>query len=131
MKMIQEFKAFAMRGNVLDLAVGVIIGAAFGKIVSALTDKVLMPVLGAVTANVDFNDLAWKIKSPIGGQEITIGYGVFINSIIQFVILAFCVFLLVKGMNALVKKEEAQPAPPSDEVKLLAEIRDLLKSKSA
>ena len=128
MKIIQEFKAFAMRGNVVDLAVGVIIGAAFGKIVSALSDKLLMPVLGAITSNVDLNDLAWKVKSPIGGQEIVIGYGVFINAVIQFVMLAFCVFLLVKGMNALVRTQEAAPVPTNEE-KLLAEIRDLLKTR--
>ena len=128
MKMIQEFKAFAMRGNVVDLAVGVIIGAAFGKIVSALSDKMLMPVLGAITSNVDFNDLAWKIKSPIGGKEIVIGYGVFINSVIQFVIIAFCIFLLVKGMNALIRKQEAV-APPTPTEQLLTEIRDLLKNR--
>jgi len=129
MKIIQEFKAFAMRGNVFDLAVGVIIGAAFGKIVSALTDKILMPVLGAIISNVDFNDLAWHITSPLSHQPIVIGYGVFINAVIQFIMLAFCVFLLVKGMNVLVKKQEAAPAPPTNEEILLAEIRDLLKSR--
>lgn len=129
MKIIDEFKAFALRGNVFDLAVGVIIGAAFGKIVSALSDNILMPVLGAVTSNVNFNDLTWKIKSPVGEKEIDIGYGTFINAAIQFIILAFCIFLLVKGMNLLVKKQEAAPPPPTNEEKLLAEIRDLLKNK--
>jgi large conductance mechanosensitive channel len=129
MKIIEEFKAFAMRGNVLDLAVGVIIGAAFGKIVSALTDNILMPVLGAITSNVDFNQMAWKIPSPVSGKEINIGYGIFINAIIQFIILAFCVFLLVKGMSLLIKKQEAVPPPPTNEEKLLTEIRDLLKSR--
>ncbi len=129
MKIIQEFKAFAMRGNVFDLAIGVIIGAAFGKIVSALSDNILMPILGALTSNVNFSELAWKIKPPGGAKEIDIGYGTFVNAVIQFIILAFCIFLLVKGMNLLIKKQEAAPPPPSNEEKLLTEIRDLLKNR--
>ncbi|MBU6409971.1 MAG: large-conductance mechanosensitive channel protein MscL [Verrucomicrobia bacterium] len=128
MKIIEEFKAFAMRGNVFDLAVGVIVGAAFGKIVSALTSNVLMPVLGAVTGSVDFSKLAWHIESPVEKKQIAIGYGVFLDAVVQFILLAVCVFLLVKGMNLLVGKKEAAPAP-SNEEKLLVEIRDLLKSR--
>lgn len=132
MKFVQEFKAFVMRGNVMDLAVGVIIGAAFGKIVTALTTNVLMPILSPIIgATGDVEKLVWKFNVPWGNhQEVSVAYGEFINAIIQFIILAFCVFLLVKVVSAIVKKKET-PAGPSDEVKLLTEIRDLLKNKSA
>ena len=135
MSFISEFKAFAMRGNVIDLAVGVVIGAAFGKIVASLVDNVIMPPLGVLIGNVDFSDLVIKIGTPVtdakgvvtGGAIIK--YGVFLNTIIQFVIVAIAIFLVVKLMNRLTRKQEAAPAPPPPEVVLLTEIRDLLKAK--
>jgi len=136
MSFISEFKAFAMRGNVIDLAVGVVIGAAFGKIVASLVDNVIMPPLGVLIGNVDFSDLVIKIGTPVtdakgvvtGGAIIK--YGVFLNTIIQFVIVAIAIFLVVKLMNRLTRKQEAAPPPPpAPEVVLLAEIRVLLKAK--
>ncbi len=137
MGMISEFKEFAMRGNVIDLAVGVVIGASFGKIVTALVDKVIMPPLGWLIGNVDFSDLAWTLspaRVAADGSEIpavVIGYGEFLNTIIQFVIVAFAIFLLVKGVNRLARKKQqeeapAAPAAPSEEVVLLRQIRDSL-----
>ena len=135
MSFITEFKAFAMRGNVIDLAVGVVIGAAFGKIVGSLVDNVIMPPLGVVIGNVDFSDLMIKIGTPVADAKgvvtggAIIKYGVFLNTIIQFVIVAIAIFLVVKLMNRLTRKQEAAPAPPPAEVVLLTEIRDLLKAK--
>ncbi|WP_024867704.1 large-conductance mechanosensitive channel protein MscL [Pseudoxanthomonas suwonensis] len=137
MGMISEFKEFAMRGNVIDLAVGVVIGAAFGKIVTSLVDNIIMPPLGWLIGNVDFSDLAWTLspaRVAADGTEIpavVVGYGVFLNTVIQFLIVAFAIFLLVKGVNRLArkKKEEeapAAPAEPSEEVVLLRQIRDSL-----
>jgi large conductance mechanosensitive channel len=136
MSFISEFKAFAMRGNVIDLAVGVVIGAAFGKIVASLVDNVIMPPLGVVIGNVDFSDLVIKIGTPVADAKgvvtggAIIKYGVFLNTIIQFVIVAIAIFLVVKLMNRLTHKQEAAPPPPPPaEVVLLTEIRDLLKAK--
>jgi large conductance mechanosensitive channel len=132
----KEFKEFAMRGNVVDLAVGVVIGAAFGKIVTSLVNDVIMPPIGYVTGGVDFSDkkILLKAADPLTkSAEVSILYGNFINTIIQFLIVAFCIFIVVKGINSLKKKEEAAPsAPPapSKEEILLAEIRDILASKS-
>jgi len=126
---IKEFKEFAMKGNVMDMAVGVIIGGAFGKIVSSLVDNILMPLIGVITGGLDFSTLAVKV----GDAEVK--YGVFIQNIIDFLIIAFCIFLMIKGMNSLNKKKEEEPAAPeptpepSAEEKLLSEIRDLLKQK--
>jgi large conductance mechanosensitive channel len=131
MKIIQEFKAFAMRGNVVDLAVGVIIGVAFGKIVSSLVNDIIMPPIGLALGKVDFKNLAVTLREatpPDGKDAVVIHYGVFLNTVIEFGIVAFCVFLLVKGINALIKKEEAV-VPPSPTEKLLTEIRDLLKNR--
>lgn len=134
MGFITEFKEFATRGNVMDLAVGVVIGAAFGKIVTALVEKIIMPPLGWVIGQVDFSDLAWTLapaRIAADGSEIpavVIGYGDFINTIIQFVIIAFAIFLVIKGINRLSRKKEEAPAGPSEEVLLLREIRDNLKS---
>ena len=130
MGLIKEFKEFAMRGNVMDMAVGVIIGAAFGKIVSSLVDDVLMPLVGMVVGKVDFSTLSVKV----GDAELF--YGRFIQNIVDFLIVAFCIFMVLKGINklsAMKKKEEeaaapAAPAGPTQE-ELLAEIRDLLKQK--
>jgi len=133
MGMISEFKAFAMRGNVVDMAVGVVIGAAFGKIVSAMVDKMIMPIVGYMTSGQNFSDMAWKLGANADGTPmVSIGYGAFLQSMLDFVIVAFVLFLVIKGMNKLKKAEEAAPAAPpapSEQEKLLAEIRDLLKQR--
>ena len=115
-----------MRGNVLDMAVGIIVGGAFGKIVSSLVDNVLMPLVGSITGGIDFSKLAITIG------DAKIGYGLFIQNIIDFIIIAFCIFLLIKGINSFQKKQKESPITepePSNEEKLLREIRDLLKNK--
>lgn len=131
MSMLQEFKAFAMRGNVVDMAVGIIIGAAFGKIVSSFVNDVIMPPIGVLLGGVNFRDLAIIIQQATETQtEVVIKYGMFVQTIIDFVIIAFAVFIGVKAMNSMKKKEEAKPAAVAEvpeEIKLLAEIRDLLK----
>jgi large conductance mechanosensitive channel len=133
MSMVSEFKAFVMRGNVVDLAVGVIIGAAFGAIVTSLVGDVFMPILGQITSGIDFSKAAYLLKPASEDGKtpaVLIAYGKFIQATINFVIVAFVIFLIVKGMNAAKKKEEAAPAAPpepSAEEKLLMEIRDLLK----
>ncbi len=129
MSMIKEFKEFAMRGNVVDLAVGIIIGAAFGKIVSSLVNDVIMPPIGILVGGVDFSNLAITLKGAAEGvSAVVIRYGVFINAVIDFVIVAFAIFLLIRAINTFKKKEEAAPAAPPRQEVLLAEIRDLLKS---
>ncbi|HVB83769.1 MAG TPA: large-conductance mechanosensitive channel protein MscL [Rhodanobacteraceae bacterium] len=128
MSLFGEFKQFAMRGNVMDLAVGVVIGAAFGKIVTALVDQVIMPPIGLIIGGVDFSAWKWVLRNAVNGKgEVAIGIGGFLNTLIQFVIVAFAIFLVIKLMNRLVKKQEAAPAAPPAEVALLTEIRDLLK----
>ncbi len=136
MGMIKEFKAFAMKGNVVDMAVGIIIGAAFGKIVASFVNDVLMPPLGALLGGVNFTDFKFIIQEASideAGQAIaavSINYGNFIQVTIDFIIVAFAIFLMVKGMNSMKKKEEAKPAAPpapSKQEVLLGEIRDLLK----
>lgn len=139
--MLKEFKEFAMRGNVIDMAVGIIIGAAFGKIVTSFVNDVLMPPIGMLMGNADFSDLFLNLSMDASYQSVAaaeeagapiIKYGLFINTVIDFVIVAFAIFLAIRAMNKLRKKEEAAPpAPPapSTEEKLLAEIRDLLKSR--
>ena len=132
MSFIQDFKAFALKGNVMDMAVGVIIGGAFGKIVSSLVNDVLMPLIGLATGNVDFTSLAVKFGEGEGAAVLK--YGQFIQNVVDFLIIAFCIFLMVKGIAALNRKKEepAEPAPapePSAEEKILTEIRDLLKNK--
>ena len=137
MGMLSEFKAFAMRGNVMDLAVGVVIGAAFGKIVTALVDKIIMPPIGLLIGGVDFSSWVITLKEATvdaagaAVPAVTIGIGDFLNTLIQFIIIAFAIFIVVKVINKLHKKEEAPPAPPepSAEEKLLTEIRDLLKQR--
>jgi len=129
MSIVSEFKTFIQRGNVIDLAVGVIIGAAFGKIVSSLVADVLMPPIGALVGGINFSAL--KLPLGEGKDAAAINYGNFLQTVFDFLIVAVCVFLLVKAVNALNRPAPAAPAPPaepSDEVKLLAEIRDLLKS---
>ncbi len=133
MKMLQEFKQFAMRGNVMDMAIGIIIGAAFGKIVSSVVADVIMPPIGLILGGVDFSDLSITLKEGVdGAAPVLLKYGAFINTIIDFIIIAFAIFMLVKGINSLKRKEEekpaAPPAPSKSEI-LLAEIRDELRKK--
>ncbi len=134
MGMMSEFKKFAVKGNVMDMAVGIIIGAAFGKIVSAFVSGVMMPPLGLLLGGVDFSDLAVVLKEATDGAEaVTLKWGAFVQTTIDFLIIAFAVFMMVKFMNNLQKKEEeapAEPPKPSNEEVLLAEIRDLLKNQS-
>jgi large conductance mechanosensitive channel len=134
MGLISEFKAFALRGNVVDMAVGVIIGAAFGKIVATLVDKVMMPPIGMLTGGVDFSKLKLVIQEGVTDAtgkvttpEVAIGYGEFLNAVIQFIIVAFVLFMVIKAMNSAKKKEPPPPPPgPTPEQKLLGEIRDAL-----
>jgi large conductance mechanosensitive channel len=139
--MLEEFKKFAMRGNVIDLAVGIIIGAAFTAIVNSLVNDVLMPPLGLLIGGIDFSDFFITLKGQGGYQTleqakaagaVTLNYGLFINSIIKFLIVAFAVFILVKQINRLQRTEAekpAAPAPPSQDVVLLTEIRDILRAR--
>lgn len=142
MGILKEFKDFAMRGNVVDLAVGVIIGGAFGKIVTSVVNDIIMPPVGVLLGGVDFKDLKLTLKEGTAAilengkeikpavAEVTLNYGSFIQTIVDFTIVAFCVFILVKIMNKLKKKEpEAAPPEPTKEEKLLTEIRDILKAK--
>lgn len=139
-KFINEFKEFAVKGNAVDMAVGVIIGGAFGKIVSSIVDDIIMPPIGWLIGGVNFSDLKYTLPSvDLGVEQLapaTINYGNFIQTTFDFVIIAFCVFLLVKGINRLARKDAKKEAPapahapePTNEEKLLAEIRDLLKDK--
>lgn len=140
--MIQEFKKFAMRGNVVDMAVGIIVGGAFGTVVKSLVSDVLMPPIGLLLGGVDFSDLFVTLK---GGEEagpyltlaeaqeagaVTVNLGLFVNAVVSFLIVAFAVFLLVKGVNALKRKEEEAPAEPPKQEVLLEEIRDLLRARA-
>jgi large conductance mechanosensitive channel len=133
MSMMKEFREFAMRGNVVDMAVGIVIGAAFGKIVSSFVNDVLMPPLGLALGGVDFSDLAVTLKQASGEvAAVTLNYGSFIQTVVDFVIIAFAIFMMIKAMNSMKKKEEEKPAAPpapSAQETLLAEIRDLLKSR--
>ena len=131
MSFISEFKEFAMRGNVIDMAVGVVIGGAFGKIVSSLVGDVIMPVVGVLTGGVNFTDLKLTLKEAVdSAPAVTINYGAFIQTMVDFLIIAFCIFCVIKAINSLKKKpvEEAsaEPETPAD-IALLTEIRDLLK----
>lgn len=129
MSFLQEFKEFAMRGNVVDMAVGIIIGAAFGKIVSAMVDGILMPPLGILIGGVDFSKLAIVLKDATDGAgAVTLKYGMFIQSVVDFVIIAFAIFMAIKALNTLKRKEEEKQAAP-DQISLLKEIRDLLAKK--
>lgn len=135
-KVIQEFKEFAVKGNVMDLAIGVIIGAAFGKIVTSLVNDVIMPAVGLLVGGVDFSSLAIVLQPEVVNEAgeivsatVSLNYGLFINTIIDFTIVAFVIFVVVKGMNRLKRKEEAKPKEEKHptQVELLVEIRDLLK----
>ncbi len=138
--MLKEFKEFAMRGNVVDMAVGIVIGAAFGKIVSSFVNDILMPPIGLLIGDVDFTDLfinlsggaATTLEAAKEAGDVTINYGAWLTTVLDFVIVAFAIFLVVKQMNRLKKEEPKAPPPPpepSTEEKLLTEIRDLLKSR--
>ena len=147
MGMLSEFRDFAMRGNVIDMAVGIVIGGAFGKIVSSLVGDVIMPVVGMVTGGIDLSQYKYVIKDAVAevkneagevttaaASEVAINFGVFANAIIDFIIIAFCIFLVIKAMNSAQKrfekeKEDAPPPPPPKQEVLLGEIRDLLKAK--
>lgn len=129
MSFASEFKAFIMRGNVIDLAVGVVIGVAFGKVVTSLVDQIIMPPIGYLIGGIDFSSYKWElVKAGADGKgEVAIQYGAFLNTVIQFLIIALAVFLVLKLVNRLIRRKEAAPAPPPADVVLLAEIRDLLK----
>lgn len=138
MSFLKEFKAFAMRGNVVDMAVGIIIGGAFGKIVTSIVNDIIMPPIGILIGGVDFAELKIVLKQAAvdaAGAEIpavTMNYGVLVNTIINFLIIAFSIFLVIKAMNSMKKKEEAAPAAPpapSPQEVLLTEIRDILRTK--
>ncbi len=134
MSMLKEFKDFAVKGNVVDMAVGIVIGAAFGKIVTSLVGDVIMPPIGVILGVVDFSGLAFTVKAAAGNAPaVVINYGKFVQTLLDFTIIAFAIFMAIKGMNALRKAEAAAPPPappaPSQEVVLLAEIRDLLKER--
>lgn len=139
--MLGEFKEFAMKGNFVDMAVGIVIGAAFGTIVKSFVDDIIMPWVGVLTGGVDFGNMHYVISNPVDGAvystveaakeagAVTMNYGLFINAMLTFIIVAFALFMVIKGMNAAKKAEEEAPeapAEPSDEAKLLAEIRDSL-----
>ena len=141
--MLKEFREFALRGNVVDMAVGIIIGAAFGKVVSAMVDNVLMPPIGQLLGNVDFSDLFLSLSGTsyptlAAAREAgaaTLSYGIFVNALVNFVIVAFALFLVVKGMNTVRTRVEkpqaaAAPPPPPPELVLLGEIRDLLRARA-
>ncbi len=133
MSMLTEFKSFAMRGNVVDMAVGIVIGGAFGKIVSSFVADVLMPPLGMLLGGMNFSALAVTLKdAAVDADAVLLKYGVFVQSIVDFVIIAFAIFLVVKAMNSMKKEEVAAPAappPPSKEEVLLTEIRDALRAR--
>jgi len=135
MKLLDEFKAFAMRGNVIDMAVGIIIGAAFGKVVSSFVANIIMPPLGLLIGGVDFSDLRVILKEAEGElAAVSLDYGIFIQTLVDFLIIAWAIFIAIKVMNSLKRKEEAAPPPPppgpSNEEQLLSEIRDLLKQRN-
>jgi large conductance mechanosensitive channel len=143
-RVLKEFKEFAMRGNVLDLAIGVVLGAAFGAIVKSLVDDVIMPPLGLLLGGVDFSNIFVVLKNGAkaappyasladakAAAATTLNVGVFVNTVISFLIIAFAIFLLVRAVNRIVRKQEAAPAPPSAQEVLLTEIRDLLRERKA
>jgi large conductance mechanosensitive channel len=137
--MLEEFKKFAMRGNVVDLAVGVIIGVAFGAIVTSLVGDIIMPIIGAVTGGLDFSNYFVKLSSKVTADSLVeakkqgavLAYGAFITAVINFLIIAWVLFLLIQLMNRFLQKEAAKPAPPTKQEELLTEIRDLLKARSS
>jgi len=144
MSLLKEFKEFAMRGNVIDMAVGVIIGGAFGKIVTSLVNDVIMPCIGVITGGANFSEFKYVLQpeqldgvtQEVITPEVAVTWGVFVQTIVDFLIIAFCIFLAIKVMNKLARKKQEEPAPeapaePSKEEVLLTEIRDLLKDQAA
>lgn len=130
MGMVKEFKEFAMKGNMMDMAIGIIIGAAFGKIVSSVVADVLMPPLGLLLGGVNFTGLKLTLREAVGNTAaVTLNYGAFLQTVVDFVIVAFAIFLMIRGINSMRKKQEAASLPPSNQEVLLAEIRDLLKAR--
>ena len=130
MGMISEFKDFAIKGNMVDMAVGIIMGGAFGTIVKSLVNDVIMPPIGLLMGGVDFSNMKWVLKAAEGDAEaVSINYGLFFNAMIAFAIVAFVLFQLIKGMNAMKKKEEEAPSEPPKQEVLLEEIRDALKAR--
>lgn len=130
MKIIEEFKEFAVKGNVVDLAVGVVVGGAFGKIVTSFVNDILMPPIGLLLGGVNFTELRLPLSLAAGIKPVTLNYGAFIQAVVDFLIISFSIFMAIKGLNALKKKKEKEKTPPpepSQQEKLLAEIRDLLK----
>lgn len=137
-KFLSDFKAFAMRGNVIDMAVGVIIGGAFGKIVSSMVDDLIMPVIGVITGGMDFKDMKYVLQNATTGADgvvkdaVTINYGMFIQNVVDFLIIAFCIFMAIRVVQKFHKQEQAkadEPAAPDPNTELLTEIRDLLKEQ--
>ena len=129
MEIIKEFKDFAVKGNVIDMAIGIVIGTAFGKIVSSLVSDIITPPIGMLTGGVDFSNLSIVLKDATETTTaITLNYGIFINAVIDFTIIAFAIFMIIKQLNRFKKKEEEKPKPPAEEVVLLREIRDSLKN---
>lgn len=128
--MFNEFKKFAIKGNVIDMAVGIVIGTAFGKIVNSLVSDIIMPPIGIITGGVDFSNLSVTLKNATATTEkVSINYGMFINTILDFLIIAFAMFLLIRQMNKMKRKEEEKKPATPEEITLLREIRDSLKSK--
>ena len=135
--MLEEFKKFAMRGNVVDLAIGVIIGAAFGAIVNSLVADIIMPIVGAVTGGIDFSNYFVPLSAKVTAttlveakkQGAVLAWGNFVTLVINFIVIAWVLFLIIRGMGKLIRKEEAKPAAPSKSEELLTEIRDLLKAR--
>lgn len=131
MKLLKEFKEFAVKGNVIDMAVGIIIGVAFGKVVTSVVSDIIMPPIGLLVGGIDFSQLAITLKAASEGTKaVVISYGKFIQTIIDFAIISFAIFIMIKGINSLKRQEAAKPEPAlTKEVLLLTEIRDLLKNK--
>lgn len=128
--MFKEFKEFAIKGNMLDMAIGIIIGAAFGKIISSLVSDIIMPPIGVALGGIDFSKLAITLKkATLSAEAVTLNYGLFLNTVIDFLIIAFAIFIVVKQINKFKKKEKAKKVEPTEEVLLLREIRDQLKKK--
>ncbi len=128
--MFKEFKEFAVKGNIIDLAVGIIIGSAFGKIVSSLVQDIIMPPIGLLLGGIDFSSFMITLKKATEVSEaVTINYGIFINNLVDFIIIAFAIFVVIKQINKLKKKEEVKPVEPAEEILLLREIRDQLRQK--
>lgn len=130
MGMLSEFKQFAMRGNVVDMAVGIVIGSAFGAIITSLVEKIISPITGYLTGGIDFKDKVWELPVPQLTEDMkapVIGWGAFVQAVINFLIVAFVLFLVIKAMNRMKKQEAAAPAPPPEDIVLLREIRDSLK----